>query len=81
MAQLHERWSDTITMREAYLAMIEFAWTYYRVGGEKEDQIEFFASHIATFLPAGSDGSPPVMMDRALEKEWFEAVDKVRASA
>jgi hypothetical protein len=64
------RWSEMITLREAYIAMLEFGWTYYRVGGETEKEVEFFLSHIG----AGLD------LDRALKEEWFEAVDKAKAS-
>ena len=64
------RWSETISLRQAYVAMVEFGWTYFRVGGEAEKEVEFFLSHIQ----AGLD------FDQTLQNEWFEAVDKARAS-
>ena len=69
MAPKWQRWSDTITMREAYLAMIEFLLTYYRVGGESEKGVEFLIGHIAS--------DPAEFMDPAHENEWFEAIEKV----
>ncbi len=65
-----DRWSAKITMREAYLAMVEFAWAFYRIGGEQEKEIEFFAAHIS-----GDPGTD--FMDPALEDDWFQAVEKV----
>lgn len=70
MSQYRERWSETITTGEAYLAMLEFARIYYRVGGETEKEVEFFINHISE--------TPPNFADPALESEWFEAIDKVR---
>jgi hypothetical protein len=68
--QGQERWSTKITMREAYLAMREFALTFYRVGGEREKEVEFFANFIA--------GDPATdFIDPALEDDWFDAVEKV----
>ena len=64
-----ERWSEKISVREAYEAMLELGWHYYRVGGEAEKEAEFFLGHIS----AGLD------LDPALEAEWFEAVKKVKA--
>ena len=64
------RWSDTITLREAYRAMLEFGWTYYRVGGEVEKEVEFFLGHIESGLD----------LDPALAEEWFQAVDKAKAT-
>jgi len=71
MDDAEQRWSERITMREAYLATVEFAWTYYRVGGEQEKEVEFFAGHIS--------GDPATFLDPALEDDWFDAVAKVRA--
>ena len=67
---LHDdpRWSETITLRQAYHAMLEFGWTYFRVGGESEEGVEFLLSHIG----AGLDFDP------ALRNEWFEAVDRAK---
>jgi hypothetical protein len=72
MATPDPRWSEKITLREAYLAMLEFGWRYWKVGGETEDQVEFFLGHISQ--------DPDNFLDRALESEWFEAVDKTKAS-
>jgi len=70
MSAYQQRWSETLSAGEAYLAMIEFARTYFRVGGEAEKEIEFFINHVSE--------TPPNFMDPALEIEWFEAIDKVR---
>ena len=52
--------------------MLEFVWTYYRVGGEREKEVEFMAGHISF--------DPDKFIDPALEIEWFEAVSKARKS-
>jgi len=70
MADQTNRWSETITMREAYLTMVEFIWNYYRVGGETEKEVEFMAGHISA--------DPASFFDPALEEDWFEALAKVR---
>ncbi|WP_213982451.1 hypothetical protein [Sphingomonas sp. dw_22] len=70
MGELRDRWSETITVGQAYVAMLEFIQTYYRVGGEAEKEVEFMLGHISE--------TPPDFIDPALEIEWFQAIDKVR---
>ncbi len=70
MREINKRWSETITLGEAYNAMLQFISNYYRVGGEAEKEVEFMLDHLSQ--------TPPDFMDAALETEWFEAVDKVR---
>ncbi len=71
MSENWRKWSDPITMREAYLTMIEFLLTYYKVGGESEKEVDFLIGHVACD-PADE------FMDPAHEDDWFEAVEKVR---
>ena len=64
MADIINRWSETITVEQAYRAVQELVLIYWRTGLESEDEIASFGSAL--------NGDP------ALENDWLEAVEKVR---
>jgi hypothetical protein len=65
MVTVIDKWSETITVEEAYRAVQELVLIYWETGGRSEDEIANFGSAL--------NGDP------ALEEDWLAAVAKVRS--
>ena len=64
MVRIIDRWSETLTVDQAFRAVQELARIYWETGLKAEDKIAMFAAALEA--------------DPALETDWLNAIEIVR---